>query len=115
MEDKLITAAKEVQKIRREYSRILEITIQESSSDILEVEDLIRLVGTLEATYNHLLSAVAGDGDLYCVYKHLSYALILAGEIGYSVGAIYNVFSILTDGKIKPCSACKEDKNDESR
>lgn len=110
MEDKLILAAKEVQKIRREYTKTLEIVIQEDITDVLAVEDLIRLVGTLEAAYNHLLSAAAGDGDLYCVYKHLSYALILAGEVGSTVGPIYNILSILTDGKIEPCSACKEDK-----
>ena len=107
MEERFTEAAKRVQSLRRTYSRIL----VESVNDSLETEDLIRLVGTLEAAYNHILAAKAKDFDLYCILKHLSYALILMGEIGYSVEEIYNIMSILTEGKIKPCSACENDKS----
>lgn len=100
-----------VKELRREYSRMIEYALD--SDDKYECEDMIRLVGHLQATYDHLLASRAHDGDTYCcVAKHLPTALILAGEIGIDVGPIYNIMSVLTDGKIKPCSACKEDKNE---
>lgn len=103
-----------VKNLRREYSRMIEFALE--SEDKYECEDMLRLVGHLQATYDHLLASRVHDMDGYCVIcKHLPTALILAGEIGWEVGPIYNIMSILTDGKIKPCSACKEEKNDESR
>lgn len=100
-----------VKELRREYSRLIEFTLE--SEDKYECEDMLRLVGHLQATYDHLLASRVQDNDLYCVLgKHLPVALILAGEVGVEVGPIYNIMSVLTDGKIKPCSACKKDKND---
>ena len=105
--DKALPLLKE---LRRTYSRAIESALD--SEDKYECEDLIRLVGHLQASYDHLLASKAGDGDLYCVLgKHLPTALILAGEIGEDVGPIYTIMSILTDGKIQSCSACKDDKN----
>ena len=104
MIDKAIEMVKE---LRREYSGILYNNIDGS----LESEDLIRLVGHLQATYDHLLATKAQGGDLYCVLgKHLPVCLVLAGEIGSDVSRIYSIMSILTDGKIKPCSSCEEDR-----
>lgn len=100
-----------VKELRREYSRLIEFTLE--SENKYECEDMLRLVGHLQATYDHLLASRVQDNDLYCVLgKHLPAALILAGEVGVEVGPIYNIMSVLTDGKIKPCSACKKDKND---
>ena len=101
-----------VKKLRREYSNILLQALNSTQGEAsLETEDLIRLIGHLQATYDHLLAAKAHDGDLYCVLgKHLPAALILSGEIGTDVSAIYNIMSVLTDGKVQPCSACKEEQ-----
>lgn len=99
-----------VKELRREYSRMIEFALE--SEDHYECEDMLRLVGHLQATYDHLLASRVHDNDGYCVLgKHLPTALILAGEVGIEVGPIYNIMSVLTDGKIEPCSACKEDKN----
>lgn len=96
--------------LRRQYSQMIIMTLE--SSDKYECEDMIRLAGHLQCAYDHLLASKAHDYDIYCVVgKHLPAALILAGEIGTEVGPIYQIMSLLTDGKIEPCSACKEDKN----
>ena len=95
--------------LRREYSHIVEEVLQ--STDDYECEDLLRLIGHLQASYDHLLTARVHDGDVYCVVaKHLPACIILAGEVGIEVGPIYEILAILTDGKVKPCSACKEDR-----
>lgn len=103
-------AIPKVKALRREYSRMIEFALE--SEDKYECEDMIRLVGHLQATYDHLLASRIHDGDIYCcISKHLPAALILAGEVGIETGPIYDIMSVLTDGKIEPCSACKEDKN----
>lgn len=107
----LLKAVKKLKELRRNYSRMVESVLE--SEDNYECEDLLRLIGHLQAAYDHLLAARIRDNDIYCVIgKHLPTALILAGEIGYETGPIYEIMSILTDGKIKPCSACEEDKRD---
>lgn len=107
--EKIEKAINKLRTLRRQYSQLIMMTLE--SSDKYECEDMIRLVGHLQASYDHLLASRAHDGDLYCVLgKHLPAALILAGEIGIEVGPIYDIMSILSDGKIEPCSACKEDK-----
>ena len=103
-------AIDKLRTLRRQYSQMILMTLE--SSDKYECEDMIRLTGHLQCSYDHLLASRIHDKDLYCVLgKHLPAALILAGEIGIEVGPIYEIMSILTDGKIEPCSACKEDKN----
>lgn len=105
----IIIAAEKLKNLRRSYSQAIESALE--SEDNYECEDTLRLVGHLQAAYDHLLAARVRDNDIYCVIsKHLPTALILAGEIGYEAGPIYEIMSILTDGKIKPCSACEEDK-----
>lgn len=104
-------AIDKLRALRRQYSSLLMATLETASN--YECEDIIRLTGHLQASYDHLLASRAHDGDLYCVLgKHLPAALILAGEIGIEVGPIYEIMSILTAGKIEPCSACKQDKEE---
>ena len=102
-------ALEKLLELRRSYSHIIESALE--SEDKYEAEDLVKLVGHLQASYDHLLAAKV-SGDTYCVVcKHLPAALILAGEVGTEVGPIYAILSLLTDGKIQPCSSCEEDKN----
>lgn len=102
-------AIEKVKSLRRNYSHMVEAVLD--SEDNYECEDLLRLVGHLQASYDHLLASRVRDNDIYCVIaKHLPAALILAGEIGYETGPIYEIMSILTNSKIKPCSACEKDK-----
>lgn len=106
----MLLAIEKLKTLRRGYSQMVEIILE--SEDDYECEDLIRLIGHLQTSYDHLLAARIRDNDIYCVIaKHLPAALILAGEIGYETGPIYEIMSILTEGKIKPCSACEKDKN----
>lgn len=101
----------DIKNLRRTYSRIILESLEGSSE--YEIEDTIRLVGHLQASYDHLLASKSkGNDDFYCVIgKHLPACIILMGEIGTDVGPIYTILSKLTDGKIKPCQACEKDKN----
>lgn len=108
---RLQTAADMIREERRKYNRLLydvvlgKHVIQDNS------EDLMRLVGTLEAAYNHALAAIASDGDVYCLLKHISYAIILAGEMDEpDVESLYDIIAVITDGKIEPCSSCKQEE-----
>ena len=78
--------------------------------DIYNLEDLMRLVGTLEAAYNHCIASVAGDGDIYCLLKHISYAIILAGEVDGDATSLYQIMATITEDKIQPCEACKQEE-----
>lgn len=81
--------------------------------EVYNLEDLMRLVGTLEAAYNHCIASIAGDGDIYCLLKHLSYAVILCGEMNEpGVADIYEIITIVTNGKIEPCQSCKQDRKE---
>ena len=101
--------AEMVRNVRRRYNKMLE-NLVEGTADQYNGEDLMRLVGTLEAAYYHLWAAIAGDGDIYCALKHLSYAIILAGELDDpDVEDLYEIMGVLTNGVIEPCAACKED------
>ena len=107
---RLITAIGQVRALRRKYNNILNDVI-EGTVEEYNGEDLVRLVGTLEALYNHLLVSVASDGDLYCAGKHLSYAIILAGEMDVpEVESLYEIMTIISDGRIEPCSSCKREE-----
>lgn len=98
-------------ELRRQYSRMLLEFL--GGDEDYEVEDTIRIIGHLQATYDHLLaSRTQTEPDLYCVLgKHLPTCLILAGEIGTEVGPIYNIMALLSGDKIKPCSACRKDRD----
>lgn len=108
---RLESARDTIRELRREYNYQLDQYVMGERQE-LNGEDLMRLVGSLEATYNHLLAAIAGDGDIYCVLKHLSYAIILAGEMDDpDVEELYDVMSVITNGKIEACMACKREED----
>lgn len=112
-EDKIAqlkTAAEMVRAERRKYNKLLKL-LTEGSLREYNGEDLMRLVGTLEATYNHLLASIASDGDVYCVLKHLSYAIILVGELDSpDVGTLYDILAIVTNGRVEACGSCHREE-----
>lgn len=114
MEDniaRLKTAAEMLRDERRKYNNLLKEVV-EGGAEEYNSEDLMRLVGTLEAAYNHALAAIASDGDIYCLLKHVAYAIILVGELdGPDVEPLYTVMTIITNGRIEPCKACRDDSN----
>lgn len=74
---------------------------------------LMRLVGTLEAAYNHCIASIAGDGDIFCLLKHVAYAIILAGEVDGDATSLYQIMAVITDEKIQPCAACRQEETKE--
>lgn len=102
-----------LRNLRRKYNNKLN-DVANGIGEEYNGEDLVRLVGTLEAAYNHCLVSMTSDGDIYCVLKHVSYAIILAGEMDVpEVEDLYNIIVILSDGKIEPCSSCKREEADD--
>lgn len=105
-------AADLIRKRRRVYNDQL-IRAVKGEIEIYNLEDLMRLVGTLEAAYNHCIASIAGDGDIYCLLKHLSYAVILCGEMNEPAAAdIYEMIAVVSNGKIEPCQSCKQDRKE---
>lgn len=104
----LEVVALDIQAERRRRNKQLEDFV-EGKIEIYNSEDAMRLLGTLEAAYNHCVASIAGDGNIYCLLKHLSYAVILAGEVDGDAKAIYDIVSTITEGKIAACKACWED------
>lgn len=99
-----------VRDLRRKYNNTLN-DVANGEEKEYNGEDLVRLVGTLEAAYNHCLVSLASDGDIYCLLKHLSYAIILAGEMDVpEVEDLYEIMTIISDGRIEPCSSCKREE-----
>lgn len=90
--------------------------ISKYANALIKTKDrrLMRLVGTLEAAYNHCLASIAGDGDIYCLLKHVAYAIILAGEVDGDVTSLYQIMASITGEKIQPCGACRGEE-DESK
>lgn len=92
---------------------IISIDIAEQLSKcadkLIETKDrrYLRLVGTLEAAYNHCIASIAGDGDIFCLLKHVAYAIILAGEVDGDAASLYQIMAVITDEKIQPCAACR--------
>lgn len=109
---RLKTATELVRNLRRRLTReLLDAIEKDKVDDPLTLEDNMRLVGTLEAAYNHLLAAIISDGDIYCVIKHLSYALILSGELEKpDVEEIYTIMTIVTNSRIEPCNSCRAEE-----
>lgn len=110
LRDRLKAAAELVREERRKYNNLL-LDVVAGKAEEYNTEDLMRLVGTLEATYNHILASLAADGDIYCMLKHLSYAIILVGELDHpDVEALYEVLSIVSNGVLEPCLSCKREE-----
>lgn len=107
--DALSLLSLEIQAERRKYNNLL-LQAVKGETEIYNLEDLMRLVGTLEAAYNHCLSSIAGDGDIYCLLKHIAYAIILAGEVDGDVTSLYQIMAVITDEKIQPCQSCKTEE-----
>lgn len=107
--NRLKTASEMIRAERRKYNNALRAVID--GEEEYNSEDLMRLVGTLEAAYNHALASIASDGDIYCLLKHISYAIILVGELNVpDVEPLYEILAVITDGKIEPCSSCKREE-----
>lgn len=98
--------ALDIQTERRRRNNQLLQAVQ-GELDIYNLEDLMRLVGTLEAAYNHCIASIAGDGDIFCLLKHIAYAIILAGEVDGDAASLYQIMAVITDEKIQPCAACR--------
>ena len=83
--------------------------ISKYANTLIKTKDkrLMRLVGTLEAAYNHCIASIAGDGDIFCLLKHVAYAIILAGEVDGDATSLYQIMAVITDEKIQPCAACR--------
>ena len=112
--DQLKTVLIKLRDLRRKYNNILNDV---ATGELTEYngEDLVRLVGTLEAAYNHCLVSMTSDGDIYCLLKHISYAIILAGEMDVpEVEDLYEIMTIISDGRIEPCSSCKREEKDDN-
>lgn len=105
----LKTAAELIRTERRKYNNLLKKVVE--GAEEYNSEDLMRLVGTLEAAYNHALASLASDGDVYCLLKHISYAIILCGELERpDVEPLYDILAIITDGRVEACAACKQEE-----
>lgn len=109
----LLTVVTKLRDLRRHYNNILK-EVAEGKVAEYNGEDLVRLVGTLEAAYNHALVSIASDGDIYCLLKHVSYAIILAGEMDSpDVEELYDIMTIISDGRIEPCASCKREEEED--
>lgn len=99
-----------IRDLRRKYNNVLN-DVANGEEKEYNGEDLVRLVGTLEAAYSHCLVSLASDGDIYCLLKHTAYAIILAGEMDApDVEELYEIMTIISDGRIEPCSSCKREE-----
>lgn len=106
----LEVVALDIQEERRRRNNQL-LSYVKGDEDIYNGEDLLRLVGELNAAYNHCVASIAGDGDIYCLLKHLATAITLAGEVDGDATAIYQIVATVTNDKIQPCKACKEEED----
>lgn len=109
--EKLTTAANLLRAERRRYNNLLKDVV-EGRAEEYNSEDLARLCGTLEAAYNHALASLAGDGDIYCLLKHVSYAIILVGELDHpDTEPLYTILAVLTGGRVEPCGSCHREES----
>lgn len=109
--NRLLTATELVRGERRKYNNLFKAVVNGQGTEY-NLEDLGRLIGELECAYNHILAALASDGDMYCVYKHLWCAVVLAGELDNpDVEALYDILSIVSDGKVSACMACAREQS----
>lgn len=113
MEQKLTNVDLIIQECRREANYSL-LSYIRGDEETYNAEDLMRLVGELNSIHNHIEAALVDeDHDIYCIIKHLSTSIILAGECYRNIERrLYGAFGILTDGRIRPCSACRREENE---
>ena len=111
MKELLEVVALEIQEERRRRNNQL-LQAVKGELDIYNLEDLMRLVGTLEAAYNHCIASIAGDGDIYCLLKHMAYAIVLAGEVDGDATSLYQIMASITEDKIQPCASCKGEEDE---
>lgn len=108
--DVLVSQIKDdVQRERREINKLLfALAIGEEEHE--NAEDIMRAVGELNATYNHIVAIENDIEDIswYCVLKHISTAVVLYGEIGRSTKVLYGILELISDGRITSCKACKD-------
>lgn len=102
-----LVAADIQEERRRRNNQLLDLV--EGRAEVYNGEDLMRLVGELNAAYNHCVASIAGDGNIYCLLKHISTAIILAGEVDGDAAALYQIMAALTNNKIQPCKACMDE------
>lgn len=101
-----------IQTLRRRRNQQL-IDAVNGKIYIYNLEDLMRLVGELNASHNHIVSALASDEpNLYCLFKHLPTAYTLSGEVDGDCKEIMDIIEALTEGKIKACQACSDDADE---
>lgn len=113
--NQLLTIVTMLRGLRRHYNNILK-EVAEGGRAEYNGEDLMRLVGTLEAAYNHTLVSLSSDGDIYCLLKHISYSIILAGEMDSpDVEDLYNIMTIISNGNIEPCASCKREEEEDKK
>ena len=110
--DLLELVAVDIQEERRRRNNQL-LQAVKGEIEIYNLEDLMRLVGDLEAAYNHCIASIAGDGDIYCLLKHIAYAIILAGEVDGDAATLYQIMATITEEKIQPCEACRQEESNE--
>lgn len=98
----------DIQEERRRRNKQL-LDAVEGRIQIYNGEDAGRLVGELNAAYNHCVASLAGDGNIYCLLKHLCTAVVLAGEVDGDAEAIYQILQTISNGVIAPCKACQDE------
>lgn len=100
-----------VQTVRRIYNKMLDDYIA-GKIDVYNAEDLWKICGEMNATYNHICSMLASEHlNIYCCLKHLATAYVLANEIDGDCQDIMNIVELITNGKIKACQSCSDDVN----
>ena len=100
-----------VQDERRRYNKMLDDYIA-GKIDVYNAEDLWKICGEMNATYNHICSMLASEHlNIYCCLKHLATAYVLANEVDGDCQNIMNIVELITNGKIKACQACSDDVN----
>lgn len=105
----LDVVAGQINEERRRRNNLL-LKVVKGDEVIYNGEDLMRLVGELQCAYNHCIAAQAGDGDIYCLLKHLSSAIILSGEVDGDAAELYQIMDALTNGVIAACKACHDEE-----
>lgn len=99
-----------VQTIRRQRNHDL-MTALNGDKYIYNLEDAGKLIGELNALYNHLCSIKASDEvNIYCALKHAFTAYVLSNEVDGNCKEIMDIIEALTDGQIKACQSCKDDE-----